>query len=103
MNNGGDTVFAGPGPEPGDADLFGPDPGTDPLAYYAPQAPASDLYATSAAQVRAAWHDLARGFAQQSGGHLHRMQDYLDRQVQDLGLAFRITGDEQERDRKTHV
>ena len=97
MNNGGDTVFAGPGPEPGDADLFGPDPGTDPLAYYAPQAPASDLYATSAAQVRAAWHDLARGFAQQSGGHLHRMQDYLDRQVQDLGLAFRITGDEQER------
>lgn len=93
MTDQGDTPFVGSG----DADLFGPDPETDSLAYYAPQAPAADLYSSSDPEIRKAWHDLARGFAGQCHGNLHLLQDYLDRHVEDLGLAFRMTGDEQER------
>ncbi|MEM9310260.1 MAG: circularly permuted type 2 ATP-grasp protein [Pseudomonadota bacterium] len=93
MKEQGDTQFLGAS----DADLFGPDPETDSLAYYAPQAPAADIYANSPPNVRKAWHDLAKGFAGQCQGDLQRLQAYLDRHVEDLGLAFRITGDDQER------
>jgi uncharacterized circularly permuted ATP-grasp superfamily protein/uncharacterized alpha-E superfamily protein len=81
----------------GEEDLFGPAPDKDGLAYYAPQAPAGDLYTSSPPDVRDAWHELARGFAGQCSGNLGLLQDYLDRHVDDLGLAFRITGDEHER------
>ncbi|MEM6584576.1 MAG: circularly permuted type 2 ATP-grasp protein [Pseudomonadota bacterium] len=81
----------------GDVDLFGPDPESDPLAYYAGQAPAGDFYNGSAPAIQKAWRDLARGFAGQCRGDLVALQDYLDRHVRDLGLAFRVTGDEQER------
>jgi uncharacterized circularly permuted ATP-grasp superfamily protein/uncharacterized alpha-E superfamily protein len=80
-----------------DGDLFGADPETDPLAYYAGQAPAGDLYTGSAPEIREAWRNLARGFANQCNGNLAALQAYLDRHVEDLGLAFRMTGDEQER------
>jgi len=82
---------------PGDVDLFGTDPETDPLAYYAPPNPGGDLYAQSAPAIRKAWRDLARGFSNQCNGDLSALQSYLDRHVEDLGLAFRMTGDEQER------
>ncbi|MEL6708258.1 MAG: circularly permuted type 2 ATP-grasp protein [Pseudomonadota bacterium] len=82
---------------PGEADLFGPDPEADPLAYYTAQAPGGDLFTQSAPNVQKAWRDLARGFANQCDGDLSSLQSYLDRHVEDLGLAFRITGDEQER------
>ena len=81
----------------GDVDLFGPDPESDPLAYYAGQAPAGDFYNGSAPYIQKAWRDLARGFAGQCQGDLVALQGYLDRHVKDLGLAFRVTGDEQER------
>ncbi|MEL6737317.1 MAG: circularly permuted type 2 ATP-grasp protein [Pseudomonadota bacterium] len=93
MNEQGDTPFV----HSGEADLFGPDPETDSLAYYAPQASSADIYANSHPDIRKAWHDLAKGFAGQCHGNLQLLQDYLDRHVEDLGLAFRITGDEQER------
>ncbi|MEO0642656.1 MAG: circularly permuted type 2 ATP-grasp protein [Pseudomonadota bacterium] len=93
MTQAEDIPFVGVG----EADLFGPDPETDSLAYYAPHAPAADLYTQSHPDIRKAWHDLAKGFAGQCQGDLQRLQNYLDRQVEDLGLAFRITGDEQER------
>ena len=80
-----------------DADLFGPAPHEDALAYYAPQSPGGDFYTAAAPDVRAAWHDLARGFANRCNGDLGAMQNYLDRHVEDLGLAFRITGEENER------
>ncbi len=80
-----------------EGDLFGADPETDPLAYYADQAPAGDLYTGSAPEIREAWRNLARGFASQCSGNLAALQVYLDRHVEDLGLAFRMTGDEQER------
>ncbi|MEM1196075.1 MAG: circularly permuted type 2 ATP-grasp protein [Pseudomonadota bacterium] len=79
------------------ADLFGPDPETDSLAYYAPPAPAADVYAASPPDIRKAWHDIAQGFASQCQGDLSALQTYLDRHVKELGLAFRMTGDEQER------
>ncbi|MEM6584124.1 MAG: circularly permuted type 2 ATP-grasp protein [Pseudomonadota bacterium] len=79
------------------ADLFGPDPETDSLAYYAPHAPAADIYAASPPDIRKAWHDVAQGFASQCHGDLSALQTYLDRHVKELGLAFRMTGDEQER------
>ena len=93
MNQPGDTpAFAA-----GEVDLFGPDPETNPLAYYAEQAPAGDLFAQSEPGLRKTWEDLARGFASQCQGDLSALQGYLDRHVEDLGLAFRMTGDEQER------
>lgn len=93
MNQPGDTpAFAA-----GEVDLFGPDPETNPLAYYAEQAPAGDLFAQSEPGLRKAWENLARGFASQCQGDLSALQGYLDRHVEDLGLAFRMTGDEQER------
>jgi len=44
----GDTSFA----STGDTDLFGPDPESDSLAYYAPQAPSADLYTQSQPDIR---------------------------------------------------
>jgi len=97
MNEHGAPSGFAPKSAPGDVDLFGTDPGTDPLAYYAPPNPGGDLYTQSAPALRKAWRDLAQGFANQCGGDLTALQTYLDRHVEDLGLAFRMTGDEQER------
>ncbi|WP_338466411.1 circularly permuted type 2 ATP-grasp protein [Novosphingobium sp. ZN18A2] len=78
------------------ADLFGPDPERDPLAYYDPGA-GGDIYADATGPAAAAWRDFVTGIAAQADGDLTRVQTYLDRHVSDLGLAFRLTGDEQER------
>jgi len=80
-----------------EADLFGPDPGTDPLAYYAPQDGAGDLFASSPEVTRAAWRKFAGGLSNQCHCDLASLQPFLDNIVEDLGLAFRLTGDEQER------
>lgn len=91
---GQDIAFEG---APHDPDLFGPDPGSDPLAYYAPADPAADIFASSEPDLAARWRRLAAGLVSQGQGDLVSLQDYLDRHVQDLGLAFRLTGDERER------
>ena len=78
-------------------DLFGPDPGANPLAYYNSIVPAADLFASAKPDVAKAWHTFASGLAAQGQGNLAGLQDYLDRHVEDLGLAFRLTGDEHER------
>jgi uncharacterized circularly permuted ATP-grasp superfamily protein/uncharacterized alpha-E superfamily protein len=76
-----------------DADL----PGPDPLAQYTAPDAAADLYANSPPPVREAWRSFAAGFARQGNGDLALLQQYLDRHVEDMGLAFRVTGDEHER------
>lgn len=81
----------------GDVDLFGAGPGADPLAYYTPPTPSGDLFTNAAPEMRKAWHLLAQGLASQCRGDLSTLQAYIDRHVEDLGLAFRITGDEHER------
>lgn len=82
---------------PSPPDLFGPNPGTDPLAYYSPQNAAADIFASSPAATASAWRAFAGGLSNQCHGDLSSLQPYLDSLVEDLGLAFRLTGDEHER------
>ena len=77
-------------------DLFGTDPVTDPLAGYGGDAVA-DLYRASPDQVACAWRGFLASLMRQSGGQIGQVQAQLDRHVEELGLAFRLTGDEQER------
>ncbi|WP_066553283.1 circularly permuted type 2 ATP-grasp protein [Croceicoccus bisphenolivorans] len=79
-----------------DQDLFGPDPATDPMAYYAPESRAADIYASAPEDVAQAWRRFAAGIARLPGG-IAQAQEWMDRQVGDLGLAFRLTGDVDER------
>ncbi|MEO1489760.1 MAG: circularly permuted type 2 ATP-grasp protein [Pseudomonadota bacterium] len=78
-----------------EAERLGPDAG--PLAIYAPPDARADLYASSPASIQQAWRHLAVGLAAQGEGDLGTLQRYLDRHVEELGLAFRVTGDEHER------
>ena len=76
--------------------LFGPDPGSDPLSWY--RAPdKGDIFASASGDMAGLWHQVAASLAQLGEGDLARTQSYLDRNVEDLGLAFRLTGDERER------
>lgn len=81
----------------GGPDLFGPDPGIDPLAHYVPPDPAADIFASADPVHGACWQAYAAGLAAQGHGNLASLQPYLDNHVEDLGLAFRLTGDEHER------
>lgn len=92
MTSAGTDTFAAPG-----ADLFGPDPGADPLAYYDHGDAEADICASASGATAKAWHAFVSGLVAQSGGDLAGFQAYLDSHVSDLGLAFRLTGDEQER------
>lgn len=74
------------------ADLSGSSADACPLAPYAPDRQRGDIYADAPPEIAAKWNSFARGIAGAAG-----MQDYLDRHVEDLGLGFRITGDEHER------
>ena len=78
-----------------DVDRLGPEAG--PLASYMPSDRDADLYASSPAQTRSAWRNLAACLQAQANGDLTALQQFLDRHVEDLGLAFRVTGDEHER------
>ena len=76
--------------------LFGPDPGSDPLGWY--RAPdRGDIFASAGEDMSRLWREVASSLGQLADGDLARMQSYLDRNVEDLGLAFRLTGDERER------
>lgn len=77
-------------------DLFGPDPTQDPLAWYKPDDPRADMFASAPDDVGAAWRTFATGLTRLPGG-LRQAQEWVDRQVADLGLAFRVTGDVEER------
>lgn len=78
-------------------DLLRPDPEFDPLASYTPPDPASDLFASAPPEMHRAWRSLARSLARQYPGDLGELQVHLDRHVEDLGLSYRIAGDEHER------
>ncbi|MDD3797982.1 MAG: circularly permuted type 2 ATP-grasp protein [Novosphingobium sp.] len=75
-----------------DVDLFGLDPNASPLALYAPDRSRGDIYADAPAAVARKWDSFARAISASSG-----IEDYLRRHVEDLGLGYRLTGDEQER------
>lgn len=78
------------------SDLFGPDPAQDPMAWYKPGTARGDLFASAPADVAAAWRRYVAGLLALPGG-LTQAQEWTDRQVSDLGLAYRVTGDVEER------
>ncbi len=78
------------------ADLFGHETGSSPLSYYSAD-PEADLYLASPPEVAEAWRSLVTRFARQAGGELSQAQSQLDRHVEELGLAFRVAGDNEER------
>ena len=74
----------------------------DALADYRPPDPAADAFTGAAAHTASAWLAYVAGLSDQSQGELGRSdlglaQAYLDRHVHELGLAFRVTGDDRER------
>ncbi|WP_081996010.1 circularly permuted type 2 ATP-grasp protein [Croceibacterium mercuriale] len=78
------------------ADLFGADPAADPLAWYGGDAE-GDLFSASSPAIADAWRGFVAALSRQGGGQLGPVQAQIDRHVAELGIAFRLTGDEQER------
>jgi uncharacterized circularly permuted ATP-grasp superfamily protein/uncharacterized alpha-E superfamily protein len=92
IEGGGPSSFGS-----GDVDLFGPDPEADPLAYYSPPDPAADLYASAPPPIQSAWRAVASGLSRQYSGDFAALRNHLSRHVEDLGLGYRIAGEEHER------
>lgn len=78
-------------------DPFGALPGRDPLSGYAVDSVAADIFCSAPDAAAASWRSFAGGLASQSHGNLATLQPFMDRAAGDLGLAFRMAGDEQER------
>lgn len=57
-----------------------------------------DLYADAAPPVAARWRSVAEGLAALADGDPGALQETVSRHATDLGLTFRVTGDEDERD-----
>ena len=54
-------------------------------------------YTAAPDAVQAQWRGLAAGLAEQGDGGFAGLQDQIDRQIQDLGMAFRFGGEQEER------
>ena len=67
------------------------------LDAYPADAAAGDLYRGASPAVAAKWRAMADGLAALSDGGSASIQEQVARQIVDLGLTFRITGDEDER------
>ena len=70
---------------------------TNPLGRYASTSSMADLYGGAAADVAAKWTLLAKGLAERSEGQPEQLHDQVAREILNLGLTFRLTGDEDER------
>jgi uncharacterized circularly permuted ATP-grasp superfamily protein/uncharacterized alpha-E superfamily protein len=69
----------------------------DPFAGYAAAGMQSDLYGNASANVASKWATMAQGLAALADGNWARVHDDVARQIQDLGLSFRMMGDTDER------
>lgn len=67
------------------------------LRDYPADVDAGDLFRHASAQVAEKWLTVARGLAAISQDGASSLHELVARQIQDLGMAFRITGDEEER------
>ena len=67
------------------------------LDSYAGGVAGGDLYADAARNVGARWRTVAAGLGALSDGSPAQLQEALTRHAADLGLAFRMAGDEDER------
>jgi uncharacterized circularly permuted ATP-grasp superfamily protein len=72
-------------------------PETSPLVRYVAPESGNDIFASATPPVAAKWHTFAAGLAQQAQGDPGSLQSWLDRHVEDLGLGYRLAGDDQER------
>lgn len=66
--------------------------------HYLAEAGTGDLFASASPSVKPKWLTMAGGLAALSGGSAGTIQDQLGRQIQDLGMTFRMANDEEERD-----
>lgn len=69
----------------------------DALRDYASNSPGGDLYASAQPGVAAKWDIMARGLVDLSNGWHGSIQEQVAREIQELGLTFRLIGDEDER------
>lgn len=67
------------------------------LSDYAPSSPQGDLYCDSPADVAAKWAQVANRLLTLSQGPQGNIQEQVAREIQEFGLTFRQTGDEDER------
>jgi uncharacterized circularly permuted ATP-grasp superfamily protein/uncharacterized alpha-E superfamily protein len=65
---------------------------------YLAAAPTGDLFAGASPEMAAHWRAMLARLSTQAKGDPATLADHVARQALDLGLAFRLTGDEQERD-----
>ena len=65
---------------------------------YATQAGPGDMLRTSLARNERPWCDMLEGIAALTGGDLTRAQERVARQARELGTAFRLPGDSEERE-----
>ncbi|MCJ2185562.1 circularly permuted type 2 ATP-grasp protein [Novosphingobium beihaiensis] len=67
------------------------------LDAYPVEVSGGDLYGDASGAAAACWKSVAEGLAASADGDLSVLQDAAARHAADLGLAFRVTGDEEER------
>ncbi len=79
------------------AELYGSDPENDPLSSYGADDTSADVFSSAGPELASCWKRFVAGVSRRGGGTLAGLQPYLDRHVGDLGLAFRVAGDEGER------
>ncbi|GFE73996.1 circularly permuted type 2 ATP-grasp protein [Novosphingobium sp. TCA1] len=80
----------------GPTDLIGPAAGW--LDAYPVAVSGGDLFGDAAEPIAAHWHKVAAGLSLLAEGDPSALQDAATRHAADLGLTFRVTGDEEERD-----
>jgi uncharacterized circularly permuted ATP-grasp superfamily protein len=68
-----------------------------PLAGYVVPGLTGDLFTAAPPEVQAKWHLLAQGLAGQCGGDFDALHGQIAHLIQDLGMAFRLSGDADER------
>ncbi|WP_370169665.1 circularly permuted type 2 ATP-grasp protein [Sphingobium abikonense] len=80
------------------ADALAPLQGTESWAdAYLAAAPRGDLFADADPDTAGHWRTMLARLSAQAKGDPATLADHVARQAADLGLAFRLTGDEQER------
>ncbi len=67
------------------------------LRAYGKAAAPGDMYVSAAPDMSAAWRAMLARLAQIGGANLAHLSDKVARQVTDLGMAFRMAGEQEER------
>ena len=67
------------------------------LTDYAVRHPGGDLYSDAPPDVAPKWQTVAHGLLKLAQGNQGTVQDQVAREIQELGLTFRLIGDEDER------